>query len=88
MVTIREMTPEQLKQWREKHGYSQKKLADALGVFRETVVRWETGVRGIPSFLGLALEALEARGGEKKSRATKTKTGKGEKDHGSDLPER
>jgi len=40
-------------------------LAEALGVIPLTVSRWERGVREIPSFLGLALEALECRGGDK-----------------------
>lgn len=71
------MTLEDLKNWRKQNGYTQRALADALGVSNVTVARWETGVRDIPSFLGLALEALEARGGEKKPRATKTKTEKG-----------
>ncbi len=75
-VIIVGMTPEGLKRWREANGYSQQRLADALGVFQVTVARWETDVRKIPSFLHLALEALEARGGEKKPRGTKKKMGK------------
>jgi transcriptional regulator with XRE-family HTH domain len=67
------MTPEDLKSWRELTGYSQMKLAAALRVSRVTVTRWETGVRGIPSFLGLALAGLEAIDAEKKSGETKTK---------------
>jgi len=73
MVTIRMMTPEQLRQWRDSNGYSQQRLADALGVFRETIARWETGVREIPSFLHLALGKLECEGGEQKVRETKTR---------------
>ena len=79
------VTPEDLKHWRELNGYSQMKLAAALRVSRVTVTRWETGVREIPSFLGLALEALEARGGDRKPRARGTKTEKGGKNHGNDL---
>jgi hypothetical protein len=32
-----------------------------LGVHRVTIAKWEAGDRGIPSFLSLALEALEHR---------------------------
>jgi DNA-binding transcriptional regulator YiaG len=75
------MTGRELREWRKRTGYSQIWLANALGVTNVCVSRWETGVREIPSFLGLALEALEARGGEKRPRATETKTRKGVK-HG------
>jgi len=82
----RGMTTDDLKAWRKQHGYTQQRLADALGVIKVTVYRWECGDREIPSFLHLALEALEARGGElKKSR--EKKTDKGGKKHGHDLPE-
>jgi DNA-binding XRE family transcriptional regulator len=76
MVIMIVMTREDLKRWRQSNGYTQQQLADALGVFQTTIARWETSVRAIPSFLGLALEALEARGGDRKSRATGTKTRK------------
>jgi transcriptional regulator with XRE-family HTH domain len=42
-------------------GLTQEGLAQRLGVIRLTVARWETGTRAIPSFLPLALEALEIR---------------------------
>ncbi len=74
------MTPADLKKWREKHGYTQQALADALNVQRVTVSRWEReegdDKREIPSFLGLALEALECRRGEKKKRESKRKEGR------------
>jgi DNA-binding XRE family transcriptional regulator len=88
MVTLKVMTPEQLKQWRAKHGYTQQRLADALGVFRESIVRWETGVRNFPPFLHLALRCLELERGERKSRDTKTKKERKVKRHGSNLPKR
>jgi transcriptional regulator with XRE-family HTH domain len=53
------MTGQELKEWRRKRGLTQMDLARRLGVIRLTVARWETGTRAIPSFLPLALEALE-----------------------------
>lgn len=69
------MTPDDLKRWRELNGYSQMKLAAALRVSRVTVTRWETGVREIPSFLGLALGGLETIDAERKSGGPKTEKG-------------
>jgi transcriptional regulator with XRE-family HTH domain len=71
MVTLIMMTPEQLREWRDRNGYTQLRLAKALGVFRESIVRWETGVRKIPSFLHLALRCLELEGGDKKAKGHK-----------------
>lgn len=65
------MTPEKLKIWRNKHGYSQGKLAKALKVIPLTISRWERGVREIPSFLHLALKWLELEGGETKAKGKK-----------------
>jgi len=53
------MTGKELQEWRRKWGLTQEALARRLGVIRLTVARWETGTRAIPSFLPLALEALE-----------------------------
>lgn len=61
MVNNEAMTGQELKEWRRKWGLSQEELAKHLGVFRFSVSRWETGTRAIPSFLSLALEALENR---------------------------
>jgi transcriptional regulator with XRE-family HTH domain len=58
---IKIMTGVELKEWRKRRGLSQGDLAQHLGVFRVSVSRWETGARTIPSFLPLALEALENR---------------------------
>jgi DNA-binding transcriptional regulator YiaG len=55
------MTGGEIKKWRKKWGLSQDDLSQHLGVFRVSVSRWETGARSIPSFLPLALEALEHR---------------------------
>ena len=67
------MNPDNLKKWRKRNGYSQPQLARALGVIPLSVSRWERGVREIPSFLHLALECLEMKGGEKKRKGTQKK---------------
>lgn len=71
------MTPEELKTWRERNSYSQSQLANALGVDTMTISRWEREVRKIPSFLALALRALELEGGERKTKGMKMKKRKG-----------
>jgi DNA-binding transcriptional regulator YiaG len=61
------MTGQELPEWRREWGLFQEELAKVLGVFRESVSRWETGTRAIPIFPPLALEALEnrmAKGGQ------------------------
>lgn len=55
------MTGQELREWRKKWKITQEQLAEDLGVYRVSVNRWERGVRSIPSFLHLALEALEYR---------------------------
>lgn len=78
MVYKKPMTKDDLKKWREQNGFSQAKLAQALGVAVMTVSRWETGVRSIPVFLNLALNWLAQEGGKAEGRKTK----KGVKRHG------
>ena len=67
------MTPDDLKEWRDKNGYTQVSLARALEVHSITVSKWERGVYEIPSFLHLALRCLEIEGGERNPRDTTTK---------------
>lgn len=67
------MKPSELVKWRKKQGFSQKKLADMLGVAEVTVFRWEKAMREIPPFLHLALKWLELEGGEIKAKGKKKK---------------
>lgn len=50
-----------MKEWREKNGITQDRLAELLGVHKITLCRWETGFSPIPNFLVLALAELERR---------------------------
>jgi len=65
------MKPSQLVKWRTDHGFTQKSLAEKLGVAEVTVFRWEKAMRAIPSFLRLALERIELQGGELKVKGKK-----------------
>ena len=53
------MEPEDLKAWRNKHGFSQSQLARVLGTHVMTISQWERGIRRIPSLLFWALKGLE-----------------------------
>ena len=64
------MTNKELKKWRARNGYSQGRLARALGVTSLTISRWERGESGISPFLHLALRCLELEGGEVKTKVT------------------
>jgi transcriptional regulator with XRE-family HTH domain len=44
--------------WRPRHGYSQQELANALGVAKSTIQRWEAGQMPIPRYIWLALTEL------------------------------
>lgn len=72
------MTPDELKTWRKRAGYTQEELAQILGTTKTTVYRWEAAMREIPPFLALALECVEKKnGGERKKRPRATETKKG-----------
>ena len=59
---LRQMTPEELKEWRLKYDLSQAELAELLGIKQQTVSCWETGTRKIPIYLSLLLDYLEITG--------------------------
>jgi DNA-binding XRE family transcriptional regulator len=65
------MKPSQLVKWRKEQGFTQKSLAEKLGVAEVTVYRWEKAMRAIPPFLALALERIELQGGEIKAKGKK-----------------
>jgi transcriptional regulator with XRE-family HTH domain len=56
------LTGSDLRVWRKLLGWSQKRLADALGVPVNTVARWERGEMPIrhATILRLALERLDS----------------------------
>src|SRR5262245_15507580 len=58
------LTPEEIRQGREKLGLTQKQLANLLGVGEATVSRWETGAqiqqRAMDRFLRLCFASPEA----------------------------
>jgi len=84
IVYISIMEPQELKQWREKTGYSQGQLARILEVDVMTVSRWERGIMRIPSFMKWALAYLELKGEELKPKLKRTRTGKkGGRENGS-----
>jgi transcriptional regulator with XRE-family HTH domain len=55
------MTGSALRTWRRSRGWSQKRLADALGVPVNTIARWERSEMRVqhPTILRLALERLD-----------------------------
>ncbi len=60
------MTGEELKSWRSKRNLTQEELGGILGIAKNSVFRWEAGMRKIPPFLHLALKAIDLKkGGEK-----------------------
>jgi transcriptional regulator with XRE-family HTH domain len=49
----------ELRKRREALGLTQQRLADRLGVARNTIARWERQERAIPTYLDLALKSIE-----------------------------
>ena len=65
------MTGAEIRTARKRLGWSQSRLAEALGVTRNTVARWELGELRVerPEMLRLALERLTRKYGESKNEA-------------------
>lgn len=63
--TITPLPPEhdsrQLKSLRKRLGWSQARLAEALGVHPMTVSKWERGEQAVPKMAELAMRWLEAQ---------------------------
>lgn len=54
------MTAEELAAWRAAHGLTQDQMGAKLGVKRNTIARWEGGIRAIPHQLARRLEGITA----------------------------
>lgn len=65
------MTAEEVKAWRERMGWSQEQLADALGVHAMTVSKWERGEQDHAPYLSLALAELERRAKKSKRKPSR-----------------
>lgn len=59
--TVKRMTPAELKSIRAALGWSQQRLAEELGVQRNTVNRWEMGTRKISRMAEKMLAFLRKR---------------------------
>ncbi len=68
------MSPQELRRWREKTGYSQGQLAHVLAVDVMTISRWERGTMRIPPFLKWALAYIELKGDELEPITRRTRT--------------
>lgn len=55
------MTPQQLKAWRKRMGWTQRQAAERLGVRRQWITELESGRHPIQEMFALACEALEKR---------------------------
>lgn len=62
---MRGVKKEDLKKRRSALGWTQKQLAEALGVQPNTVTRWENGILPVPVYVPLALETIERRESKK-----------------------
>ena len=67
------MTGKQLRQRRSALRLTQQKLADLLGVKKNSVYRWESGLLSVPPYLHLALIGLEKTIGKELASQNKSK---------------
>jgi len=56
--TPEHLSAETLTAWRKRMGYSQRDACEALGCSRGALGRWETGIKTMPRYIGLAMAAL------------------------------
>ena len=54
-------TAAELRKWRETAGLSQNDAADLIGCSRRGIQLWEAGTNKSPKYIGLAIEAVNAR---------------------------
>jgi DNA-binding transcriptional regulator YiaG len=54
------VTPAEFKRIRARLGLTQAAIADAIGVHRVTVAKWEAGDRGIPEPVARLLKRIQA----------------------------
>jgi transcriptional regulator with XRE-family HTH domain len=52
------MTPQALKDWRERLHFSQVQAAEELGCGRRSLQHWEAGTNRIPKYIAIACAAL------------------------------
>lgn len=52
------MTPDSLRAWRGRLGYSQYEASRRLGCSRNAYIGWETGENRIPQYIALACQAI------------------------------
>lgn len=55
------MTPQEMRDWRKRMGWTQERAAEMLGVHLTTIARYETMKRKIPRTVHLLCGALAAR---------------------------
>ena len=55
-----DMTPEDLKRWRERHGLSQLDASEKLGITSRMLIYYERGDFAIPAPIANLIKALEA----------------------------
>ena len=55
-----EMTADQFRQWRERHGLSRTGAAETLGLGRNQPERYEDKGQPIPKYIALACAAIDA----------------------------
>ena len=55
------LTPQEFKTIRAEAGISQQTLSVMLGVSRETITRYETGVLGVPKTIAIIMKVIKSK---------------------------